>query len=120
MKEQTGYRAVAKRLPVSAHKVRPIANLIRRKPCVDALAMVDNMPNKGAKFLGKVLRSAVANAINKNNDLDEEMLFVKELLIDEGPSSRRIWPRGRGRADKLIKRSAHISVIVEELAGLGE
>lgn len=78
--------------------------------------MLEVMPQKGAKLIGKTLKSAVANALYKNKQLDEDMLYVKEIRIDEGPRLKRVWFRGRGRADQLLRRMCHITVIVDEKA----
>jgi len=102
---------------MAASKVRPLADIVRRKPYVDAVAILAVQPNKGSKLLKKAIESAAANAMYQNKQLDETMLYVKELMIDEGPKQVRIWPRARGRADKLIKRSCHISVVVDEIGG---
>jgi len=120
MEANKGYKAVAKRLPMSAFKVRPVADNVRTKPYTEAIALLESMPNKSARLLRKVIQSAAANALYANKQLDEEMLFVKELMVDEGPSQKRIWPRSRGRADRLIKRSCHISVVVDEIGKTGE
>ncbi len=113
--EKKGYFAIARGLPMSAKKVRPVADHLRRKLYVDVVAILEHMPNKSAKLLEKVIRSAAANALYANKKLDESMLIVKELMIDEGRQEYRIWPRARGRADRLIKRSCHISVTVDEV-----
>jgi large subunit ribosomal protein L22 len=111
----TGYRANVPFQRVSATKVRRIADNVRRKPYVEALALLDVLPHKGARLIRKVIQSAGANALAQNKNLDEQMLYVKEILIDVGPSMKRMWARGRGRADRLIKRSCHISVVVDEI-----
>jgi large subunit ribosomal protein L22 len=111
----TGYRATVPFQRVSATKVRRIADNVRRKPYVEAIALLDVLPHKGARLLRKLIQSAAANALAQNKTLDEGMLYVKELLIDVGPSMKRMWARGRGRADRLIKRSCHISVVVDEI-----
>jgi large subunit ribosomal protein L22 len=111
----TGYRANVPFQRVSATKVRRIADNVRRKPYVEAIALLDILPHKGARLLRKLIQSAAANALAQNKNLDEGMLYVKELLIDVGPSMKRMWARGRGRADRLIKRSCHISVVVDEI-----
>jgi large subunit ribosomal protein L22 len=59
--------------------------------------------------------SAAANALDRNRKLAEDMLFVKELRIDDGPRMRRVWFRARGRADMQLKRMCHISVVVDEI-----
>ena len=81
------------------------------------MAILDNMPQKGARVMQSTLKSAVANALYGNKKLDEDMLFVKEIRIDEGPRLKRVWFRARGRADQLLKRMCHITVIVDEKAG---
>jgi large subunit ribosomal protein L22 len=75
------------------------------------------MPQKGAKLISGTLKSAMANALNANDKLDEDMLYVKEIRIDEGPRLKRVWFRARGRADQLLKRMCHITVVVDEKAG---
>jgi len=110
---KTGYRATSKWLIASPFKVRPVADLVRAKPYVEAMAILDNMPHKGAKLIRKVVSSAAANALNKNRKLGEDMLYIKELRIDEGPRLKRVWFRARGRADMQLRRMCHISCIVE-------
>ncbi len=117
MADKNGYVATTKFLFASPTKVRPVANVIKSKPCSEALAILEVMPQKGAELIRGTLKSAVANALNLNKKLDEDMLYVKEIRIDEGPRLRRIWFRGRGRADQLLKRMCHITVIVDEKAG---
>ncbi len=112
---KTGYRATAKWLIASPSKVRPVADLVRKRPYSEAIAILDNVPNKGAKFIRKVVASAAANALNRNRKLDEDMLYVREIRIDEGPRMRRVWFRARGRADMLIKRMCHISCVIDEI-----
>lgn len=117
MADKTGYIATSKFLIASPTKVRPVANVLKLKPYTEAVAILENMPQKGARLLSKTLKSAASNALNLNKKLDEDMLFVKEIRIDEGPRLKRIWCRGRGRADTLLKRMCHITVIVDEKAG---
>ena len=117
MAEKKGYVATTKFLIASPTKVRPVANVIKRKSCAEAMAILDVMPQKGAKLINGTLKSAVANALNKNKKLDEDMLYVKEIRIDEGPRLKRVWFRGRGRANQLLKRMCHITVVVDEKAG---
>ena len=112
MESRKGYRAKVKNLPVSPAKVRPIANHIRRKPYVHALAVLESLPNKGAFYLKKLIQSAASNAMFQDPNLDDENLFIAELLVDPGPSRKTIWPRSRGRADRQIKRSSHVSILL--------
>ena len=111
----TGFRASVPFQRLSATKIRRIADNVRRKPYVEAIALLDVLPHKGARLLRKLIQSAAANALAQNKNLDEQMLYVKELLIDVGPTMKRMWARGRGRADRLLKRSCHISVVVDEI-----
>ena len=117
MAEKKGYVATSKFLIASPTKVRPVANVIKQKPCTLAMAILANMPQTGAKLISGTLKSAMANALNANDKLDEDMLYVKEIRIDEGPRLKRVWFRARGRADQLLKRMCHITVVVDEKAG---
>ena len=114
------YTAKGKNLPSSPKKVRPIADNIRGKSYIEAVAILYSMPNKGAKLLGKVVKSAASNAMYHNKNLSEDMIIVKVVMVDDGRRRRNIWPRARGRADRLINRSCHIFVEVDEKMGSGE
>jgi large subunit ribosomal protein L22 len=112
--EKSGYKAITKYLIASPFKIRPVAKLIRRKPYPEAMALLENMPHRGARILRKTVKSAASNALSLNKQLDEDMLYVKEVLIDEGPRMKRIWFRARGRADMLLKRLCHVTVVIDE------
>jgi len=114
---KTGYKAVSRFIMGSPFKVRPVADLIRRRPYPEAVSILENMPQKGARLIGKTVKSAASNALADNKKLDEDMLYVREVFIDEGPRLKRLWYRGRGRADMQLKRMCHITVIVDEAAG---
>jgi large subunit ribosomal protein L22 len=116
----TGWKASVPFLRVSATKIRRVADNVRRKPYVEAMALLGVLPHKGARLIGKVLQSAAANALAANKELDEGRLYVKELLVDVGPTMKRMWTRGRGRADRLLKRSCHISAVVDEIGATEE
>jgi large subunit ribosomal protein L22 len=109
-----GYRAVSKYLIGSPYKIRPVADLVRRRPYPEAVSILENMPHKGARLIRKTVKSAASNALADNKKLDEDMLYVREIYIDEGPRLKRIWFRGRGRADMQLKRMCHITVVVDE------
>lgn len=117
MAEINGYKAVTKFLIASPTKVRPVANVVKGKGCSGAMSILENMPQKGARLIRGTMKSAIANALFKNKKLDEDMLYVKDVQIDEGPRLKRVWFRGKGRADMLLKRMCHITVIVAEKAG---
>jgi len=116
MAKNNGYPACAKYLKGSPSKIRPVADLVRNKPYNDAVAILEHMPNKGAALIRKVIVSAASNALNQNKKLGEDMLYIRELRIDDGPRMRRVWFRARGRADMLVKQMCHISVVVDEIA----
>ncbi|MCL2277060.1 MAG: 50S ribosomal protein L22 [Treponema sp.] len=112
--EKSGYKAISKFLIGSPYKIRPVADLVRRQTYPEAISILENMPHKGAKLIRKTVKSAASNALQDNKKLDEDMLFVKEIYIDDGPRLKRIWFRGRGRADMQLKRMCHITVIIDE------
>ncbi|GHV46320.1 50S ribosomal protein L22 [Spirochaetia bacterium] len=117
---KSGYKAITKYLIASPFKIRPVANLIRRKPYPEAMSLLENMPHKGARLLRKTVKSAASNALGQNKQLDEDMLYVRDVLVDEGPRMKRVWFRARGRADTLLKRMCHITVVVDETSKAGE
>jgi large subunit ribosomal protein L22 len=115
--KKTGYRAVSKYLIGSPFKIRPVADLVRRLTYPEAVSILENMPHKGARLIRKTVKSAASNALAGNKKLDEDMLYVREIYVDEGPRLKRVWFRGRGRADMQLKRMCHITVVVDETAG---
>ena len=117
--ENPGYRAITRYLLVSPYKIRPVADLVRRKPYTEAVALLENMPHKGARLIRKTMVSAASNALSSDKKLDEEMLYIREIMVDEGPRMKRVWFRGRGRADMLLKRMCHITVVVDQAANAG-
>ena len=113
-KENTGYKAITKYLIVSPYKIRPVADLVRRKPYTEAVSLLENMPHKGARLIRKTVVSAASNALNQDKQLVEDMLYIKEIKVDEGPRMKQVWFRARGRADMLLKRMCHITVVVDQ------
>ena len=79
MDAKKGYSANARHLMISPTKLRRIADNVRRKPYSEAVAILEILPQRGARYLNKVIQSAAANALVQNKNLDEEMLFIKEL-----------------------------------------
>ncbi|WP_461247959.1 50S ribosomal protein L22 [Treponema sp. R6D11] len=114
MKEEKGYKAISRFLIGSPYKIRPVADLVRRRTYPEAISILENMPHKGAKLIRKTVKSAASNALADNKKLDEDMLYVKEIYIDDGPRLKRVWFRGRGRADMQVKRMCHVTVVVDE------
>ena len=106
-------KAIAKNVRISADKTRLIIDLIRGKNADQAMSILKNMNKKAAREIEKVLKSAVANAEN-NFDMNVDKLYVSSAFVDQGPTLKRIHPRSRGQAFKILKRSSHITVVVEE------
>ena len=106
-------RAIYRNARSSAQKARLVADQVRGMPVEKALNLLKFSPRKAAKIIYRVLESAVANAEN-NFSLDVEALVVSRIMVDEGPSMKRIMPRAKGRADRIVKRTSHISVYVAE------
>jgi large subunit ribosomal protein L22 len=106
-------RAVSKYLRISPTKVRLVADLVRGKQVQEALTVLKFIPKKGSRYVNKTLRSALANAEN-TKEIDVETLFIKTIMIDEGPRLKRFRPRAMGRATRIIKRSSHITVVLAE------
>ncbi len=102
-------RATGRFLRSSPRKVRSVVNAIRGKPVLQALQILEMSPKKAARLVEGVLKSAVANAEN-NAKLDVSSLYVTNCVVNDGPRMKRIWYRGRGRADIIQKRMCHITV----------
>ena len=105
--------ASAKRLRISAQKVRLVADQIRGKPVADALDLLSFSNKKASVLMRKALESVVANAEN-NEGADIHELKVSEVYVNEGMTMKRIRPRAKGRADRIFKRSSHITVTVSD------
>ena len=97
----------------SAQKTRLVADQVRGLSVDKALNVLTYSPKKAAELVKKVLLSAIANA-EHNEGADIDTLKVKTVFVDEGPSMKRIKPRAKGRADRIVKRTSHITVIVAD------
>ncbi len=112
--EREGTRAVLRHCSVPANKARQVLNLIRGQD-VDRAAETLSLGDRGAAVtIGKVLASAVANAVH-NDGLDSEELYVSACFADEGTTLKRWRPRARGRATRIRKRTSHITIIVSRM-----
>lgn len=98
---------------LSAQKARLVADQVRGKPIAEALDLLTFSPKKSAQVVKKVLQSAIANA-EENNGMDIDELRVSTICVDEGMTLKRIRPRAKGRADRIMKRTCHITVKVAE------
>lgn len=106
-------KAVGKYIRISPQKARLVADTVRGMNADQAITALKFMPKKGAKILRKVIESAVANA-TQDDQVDVDNLFIKKVTVDGGPSLKRIRPRAMGRATKIIKRTSHITVVLDE------
>jgi large subunit ribosomal protein L22 len=111
-------RSVAKYIRIAPRKVRQVVDLIRGKSVEDAINLLHFTPKASSGPVEKTLRSAVANALNKDegSKLNPEDFVVKEIKVDEGPTMRRYRPGPMGRANIIRKRMCHITVVVSDLS----
>ncbi len=98
---------------VSPQKARLVADQVRGLPVERALQTLQFSPKKAAHLMKKVLESAIANA-EHNDGADVDELKVKAVFVDQAPVMKRIKPRAKGRADRILKRSSHITVVVAD------
>jgi len=100
--------------PGSAQKMRLVADLIRGKGVQDAVNLLTVTNKVAARHVQKCLKSAIANAENREDHVDVDRLFVKEVFVDGGPVMKRVRPAPMGRAYRVVKRTAHLTVKVAE------
>lgn len=106
-------RAVARYLRVSPLKARQVADLVRGKDVKEAMGILRYTNKKSSPLISKVVKSAVANA-EHNYDMDSDALYISEIMINEGPTLKRMKPRAYGRADVRRHRTSHITVVLRE------
>ncbi len=106
-------RAVGRGIRISPQKARLVADVVRGMDVDKAITTLRFMPKKGALILRKIIESAVANA-TQDDQIDVDNLYIKKVFIDGGPSLKRIRPRAMGRATNIIKRTSHITVVLDE------
>jgi large subunit ribosomal protein L22 len=105
-------KAIAKYIRVSPQKARLVANTIKGRGVEEAMHILKFTPKKAAFLIGKVLHSALSNAEQMSADVD--VLKVKDVIVNPGPTWKRIMPRSMGRANHILKRTSHITVVVVE------
>jgi large subunit ribosomal protein L22 len=106
-------QAVTKHLPISAQKLRLVIDQVRGMYADEASVILRFMPQKGAALALKTLESAIANA-EENYELNRQDLVIQTIMADEGPSMKRVKAGARGRYKPRVKRTAHLTVILEE------
>lgn len=109
-------RAIAKYIRMTPRKVRQVVDLVRGKNVAEALILLRFTPKAASEVISKVIKSAAANA-EHNFSMSPESLFVAEAMVDPGPTLKRMMPRPHGRANKMLKRSSHITIVVREREG---
>lgn len=106
-------KAVAKDTGISPRKVRPLVDMVRGKMVAEALTLLQFAPSPIARVVSKTVKSAAANAEN-NFQMTPPDLRIVSIFVDEARTLKRFRPRARGRANRILKRSSHITVIVAE------
>lgn len=105
-------KAITRYLRISPRKLRLVIDTVRLKPVASACSILETLKKKGAPMVLKTLKSAKANA--KIKKMDENRLYIREIKADGGPSLKRYMPRSMGRADVILKRMAHLTVVLGE------
>ena len=107
-------RAVRKHIRSSPRKLRTVVNVVRGRRVADALDTLNFLPQKVTRLVKLTILSAVHNLMDQNKDerFNESELVVREIRVDEGPRLKRFRPAPRGRAHPIMKRSAHLTVVV--------
>lgn len=116
MEKDTRPRATAKYIRISPYKVRTVLDLIRGKSVAEAKAILTFCTKAGSEPVLKVLNSAVANAEN-NLSLSRDQLVVAECYADQGPHLKRMQPVSKGRGHAILKRTSHITVVLDAING---
>ncbi len=107
-------RATAKFVRISPFKVRIVLDIIKGKPVIEALAILENTPKAASEVLYKLVNSAAANGEN-NQNLSRNDLYVAECYANEGPTLKRIMARAKGSASRINKRTSHITVVLDTI-----
>lgn len=106
--------AKVKYVRMSPSKVRILLDVIRGKKALDAVAILENSTQIAREPLVKVLKSAIANAEN-NKGMNKDDLVVAECYVCPGPTLKRMMPRAKGRGDRILKRTCHITIVLDEI-----
>ncbi|MBN1298897.1 MAG: 50S ribosomal protein L22 [Actinobacteria bacterium] len=109
-------KAIEKYIRISPRKVKYVIDIIKNKPVEQAVGILSLTPKRAAVYIRKAVESAAANAVEnfKEYKVSEDDLFIKEIFVTEGPTLKRFKPRARGRADRVLKRTSHITVTVSD------
>jgi large subunit ribosomal protein L22 len=107
-------RAQARFVRVTPQKARRVIDLVRGMNAQEAVTLLRFAPQAASEPIGKVVSSAIANATN-NYNLDPRTLVITQAFVDEGPTMKRFRPRAQGRASQILKRTSHITIVVESV-----
>ena len=107
-------RAVAKYIRMSPRKVRYVIDTVRGKSVLEAEAILLYSPQEASEAIYKVVKSAASNAEN-NMDIPRDSLYIAEIYADQGPTLKRYRPRAQGRATRILKRTSHITVVLDQM-----
>lgn len=111
--EEKQARAELRHARISARKVKIVIDTIRGKNAKEAIAILKYTNKAAAPVVEKLVKSAMANAVN-NNHMDENKLYISEIYANQGTTMKRIMPRAQGRANRIRKRTSHITVVLKE------
>ena len=106
-------KAYLKYARISPRKVQIVLDLIRGKDADYAMAILKNTRKSASEYLVKLLKSAMANAEN-NHHMDASKLYVSECFVCPGPTLKRVMPRAKGSADRILKRTSHVTIVLKE------
>lgn len=109
-------KAVEKYIKMSPRKIKYVIDIVKKKSVEQALGLLSVTPKTAAVHVRKAIQSAAANATEnfKEYKVAEDSLFIKEIFVTQGPTQKRFKPRAKGRADRVLKKSAHITVFVSD------
>lgn len=111
--EEKQARAELRHARISARKVKIVIDTIRGKNAKEAIAILKYTNKAAAPVVEKLVKSAMANAVN-NHNMDENKLYISEIYANQGTTMKRIMPRAQGRANRIRKRTSHITVVLKE------
>lgn len=106
-------KAIAKTVRIAPRKVRLVVDLIRGKKVSEAISILRLTPKGSSAIVEKVVKSAVANAVN-NNKMDQSNLYIKQAFVNEGVTMKRYLARAKGSANQILKRTSHITIVLDE------
>lgn len=107
-------KATSNYIRMSARKMRLVADEVRGYEFIEAVDILKHTQKKAAGIILKAVNSAVANAKVLNPDIQEDELFIKKIFVDEGPTWKRFKPRARGRADRVLRRTSKLTVVMSD------